>query len=89
MLIPQGLVQFFFPLGDGSGLKLSVLKWRSPDGSDTDAQRGLLPDVPCSDFPRGAVKGGGVDACILEAERRLAAATTTPAGSSSRAAVGL
>lgn len=81
----KGLVQFFFPLGDGSGLKLSVLKWVSPGGSDTDAQVGLAPDVACSDFPRGVVRGGPVDACIVEAERRLEAVATSAAAAAAAA----
>ena len=72
---PPGLVQFFFPLSDGSGLKLTIKKWLGPSGFDVSAQHGLPPDVRCGDHPRatGGSSGGEewVDECVLKAGRIL------------------
>jgi carboxyl-terminal processing protease len=64
-------VQFFFPLADGGGLRLTVLHWRTPRRGDDVARvpRGLAPDAPCADHPRAA--GDAPDACTREALKLL------------------
>lgn len=50
----KGLVQYFFPMGDGSGLKVTVAKYLTPVSSyDISREGGLTPDVPCRDYPHG------------------------------------
>jgi C-terminal peptidase prc len=64
-------VQFFFPLADGGGLRLTVLHWRTPRRGDDVARapRGLAPDAPCADHPRA--RGDAPDACTREALKLL------------------
>lgn len=50
----KGLVQYHFPLGDGSGLKLTVAKYLTPQHHDIATQGGLAPDIACNDYPHGA-----------------------------------
>jgi len=52
----KGVVQYYFPMGDGSGIKLTVAKYLTPSRFDISREGGLTPDVACSDHPRG---GGG------------------------------
>lgn len=47
----KGVIQYFFPLGDGSGLKLTVAKYVTPAGHDISLEGGLEPDFLCKDFP--------------------------------------
>lgn len=49
----KGVVQYFFPLGDGSGLKLTVAKYLTPNMYDISKHGGLTPDIYCKDYPRG------------------------------------
>ncbi|KAL2621450.1 hypothetical protein R1flu_001655 [Riccia fluitans] len=60
----KGVVQYFFPMDDGSGLKLTVEKYLTPARYDITKQGGLEPDRSCTDFPR---QSGESDACIEEA----------------------
>ena len=65
-------VQFFWKLGDGGGLRLTALHWRTPRRGDDVARapRGLAPDLMCSDHPRA--RGEPPDACIRMALNALA-----------------
>lgn len=49
----KGLVQYYFPLGDGSGLKLTVAKYLTPKSYDISRDGGLSPDILCRDYPHG------------------------------------
>eukprot|EP00884_Botryococcus_braunii_P009004 jgi/Botrbrau1/18104/Bobra.0813s0001.2 len=60
----KGIVQYFFPLGDGSGLKITVFKYLTPSGYDISLRGGLLPDVKCDDFPHAGQVTVESDACI-------------------------
>jgi C-terminal processing protease CtpA/Prc len=50
----QGLVQYYFPMGDGSGLKLTAAKYLTPKAYDITKFGGLTPDFACKDYPHGA-----------------------------------
>ncbi|KAL3680577.1 hypothetical protein R1sor_023533 [Riccia sorocarpa] len=65
----KGVVQYFFPMDDGSGLKLTVEKYLTPARYDISKQGGLEPDRSCTDFPR---QSGQSDVCIEEALEMLA-----------------
>ncbi|KAG6541803.1 hypothetical protein Mapa_016818 [Marchantia paleacea] len=64
----KGVVQYFFPMDDGSGLKLTVEKYLTPARYDISKQGGLQPDRSCTDFPR---QSGQSDVCIDEALEML------------------
>ena len=66
----KAAVQFFFPLADGGGLRLTVRKWLTPaKGADVSrAPRGLRPDAACADQPR-APGDAAADACVMQALR--------------------
>lgn len=49
----KGVVQYFFPMGDGSGLKLTVAKYLTPKMYDISKNGGLSPDFVCKDYPHG------------------------------------
>jgi hypothetical protein len=49
----KGVVQYFFPMGDGSGLKLTVAKYLTPKMYDISRNGGLSPDFACKDYPHG------------------------------------
>lgn len=49
----KGVVQYFFPMGDGSGLKLTVAKYLTPKLYDISKNGGLSPDIYCKDYPHG------------------------------------
>jgi hypothetical protein len=49
----KGVVQYFFPMGDGSGLKLTVAKYLTPKMYDISKNGGLTPDITCKDYPHG------------------------------------
>ena len=49
----KGVVQYFFPMGDGSGLKLTVAKYLTPKMYDISKSGGLAPDIYCKDYPHG------------------------------------
>lgn len=64
----KGVVQYYFPMDDGSGLKLTVAKYLTPKRYDISKQGGLLPDRFCGDYPHAE---GSSDKCINEAVRKL------------------
>lgn len=64
----KGVVQYYFPMDDGSGLKLTVAKYLTPKRYDISKQGGLFPDKFCSDYPHGK---GMSDQCINEAVTNL------------------
>jgi C-terminal processing protease CtpA/Prc len=50
----KGVVQYYFPMGDGSGLKLTVAKYLTPHKYDISTEGGIKPDILCKDYPHGA-----------------------------------
>ncbi|KAI5066867.1 hypothetical protein GOP47_0017395 [Adiantum capillus-veneris] len=60
----KGVVQYYFPMDDGSGLKLTVAKYLTPKRYDISKQGGLLPNKVCSDYPHAK---GMFDECISQA----------------------
>lgn len=65
----KGVVQYYFPMDDGSGLKLTVAKYLTPAHYDISRRGGLEPDKACHDYPHG---GSSSDKCIEEALETLA-----------------
>lgn len=63
----KGVVQFFFPMGDGSGLKLTVAKYLTPKMYDISKDGGLSPDFACKDYPHGVFTPGKADRCVTSA----------------------
>jgi hypothetical protein len=55
----KGVMQYYFPMADGSGVKLTVAKYLSPTGFDISRRGGLPPDISCHDFPRGSCMSYG------------------------------
>jgi hypothetical protein len=51
----KGVVQYYFPMGDGSGLRLTVFKYLTPDGVDISREGGLIPDIQCNSSPNGVL----------------------------------
>ncbi|CAM6106245.1 unnamed protein product [Calypogeia fissa] len=64
----KGVVQYFFPMDDGSGLKLTVAKYLTPSRYDITKKGGLMPDMACHDYPH---EKGQSDKCIEEAIKML------------------
>lgn len=73
----KGLVQYYFPMTDGSGVKLTIAKYITPGGHDLTREHGLHPDIACTDYPRASVSADSADSCLQAALRYLAA--TPPA----------
>ncbi|KAG0567495.1 hypothetical protein KC19_7G139300 [Ceratodon purpureus] len=69
----KGVVQYYFPMDDGSGLKLTVAKYLTPDHYDISRRGGLEPDKACHDYPHG---GATSDKCIEEALATLSGKET-------------
>ena len=70
----KGVVQYFFRMTDGSGLKLTVAKYLTPALHDISLEGGVQPDMVCHDHPRGIVPDAqNPDNCILQAMRFVAA----------------
>lgn len=65
----KGVVQYYFPMDDGSGLKLTVAKYLTPAHYDISRRGGLEPDRACHDYPHGQAES---DECIKEALQMLA-----------------
>eukprot|EP00882_Tetradesmus_deserticola_P003170 GHRQ01003361.1.p2 GENE.GHRQ01003361.1~~GHRQ01003361.1.p2 ORF type:complete len:167 (+),score=83.83 GHRQ01003361.1:3-503(+) len=63
----KGLVQYYFPMGDGSGLKLTAAKYLTPKAYDITKFGGLTPDVACKDYPHGVFTPGRADRCVTSA----------------------
>lgn len=64
----KGVVQYYFPMDDGSGLKLTVAKYLTPKRYDISKQGGLSPNMYCGDYPHAK---GMSDECINEAVMNL------------------
>lgn len=68
----QGVVQYYFPNKDGSGLKLTVAKYLSPAKYDITQQGGIRPDIACHDYPHGEGRVSAAnDSCILAALQEI------------------
>jgi hypothetical protein len=70
----QGLVQYYFPMGDGSGLKLTAAKYLTPKAYDITKFGGLTPDFACKDYPHGERVCCWGAAAGLSLTRRMCAA---------------
>lgn len=62
----KGVVQYYFPMTDGSGIKLTIAKYLTPGPYDITLSGGLQPDHFCSDFPHADRVTPDNDKCILE-----------------------
>lgn len=67
----KGVVQYYFPMTDGSGIKLTIAKYLTPGHFDITQSGGLMPDHACSDFPHGDRVTPENDTCIQEALRLI------------------
>ena len=63
----KGVVQYYFPMTDGSGIKLTIAKYLTPGHLDITQSGGLEPDHLCSDFPHGDRVTPENDSCVLSA----------------------
>ncbi len=63
----KGVVQYYFPMTDGSGIKLTIAKYLTPGPFDITQSGGLHPDHVCSDFPHGDRVTPENDTCIQDA----------------------
>mmetsp|Transcript_61613 Transcript_61613/g.194965 ORF Transcript_61613/g.194965 Transcript_61613/m.194965 type:complete len:598 (-) Transcript_61613:32-1825(-) len=61
----KGVVQYYFPTGDGSGIKLTVMKYVLPGGYDISQSGPILPDEVCRDPPQGLARYP--DRCVRRA----------------------
>ncbi|KAK9805537.1 hypothetical protein WJX72_003921 [[Myrmecia] bisecta] len=59
----KGVVQYYFPMADGSGLRLTVAKYLTPR-RDLSREGGIRPDVKCDDYPRATVTDRD-DRCLV------------------------
>ena len=67
----KGVVQYYFPMTDGSGIKLTIAKYLTPGSFDITQSGGLHPDHVCSDFPHGDRVTPENDTCIQDALRLI------------------
>lgn len=67
----KGVVQYYFPMTDGSGIKLTIAKYLTPGPFDITQSGGLHPDHVCSDFPHGDRVTPENDTCIQDALRLI------------------
>ena len=67
----KGVVQYYFPFDDGSGLKVTVAKYLTPKRHDITKQGGINPDVACRDFPHPGPVSPANDGCIRAALQAL------------------
>jgi hypothetical protein len=68
----KGVVQYFFRMEDGSGLKLTVAKYLTPNFHDVALQGGLHPDILCTDTPKALLPSEGLmDQCVKQGLRYL------------------
>lgn len=63
----KGVVQYYFPMGDGSGVKATVAKYLTPSGYDITRAGGLTPDSVCQDHPHAGNPSVQSDQCISAA----------------------
>eukprot|EP00208_Stichococcus_sp_RCC1054_P001119 CAMPEP_0206145654 /NCGR_PEP_ID=MMETSP1473-20131121/28105_1 /ASSEMBLY_ACC=CAM_ASM_001109 /TAXON_ID=1461547 /ORGANISM="Stichococcus sp, Strain RCC1054" /LENGTH=649 /DNA_ID=CAMNT_0053541937 /DNA_START=262 /DNA_END=2212 /DNA_ORIENTATION=+ len=68
----KGVVQYYFPVHGDGGLKLTVAKYLTPKHDISEAG-GLMPDIPCSDYPHPGVPSGENDRCMAIALQLLSA----------------
>ena len=73
----KGVVQYYFPMGDGSGVKATVAKYITPNGYDITRAGGLAPDLACSGYPHAGQPSAEADSCIEAAMRVLQPAPVT------------
>ena len=73
----KGLIQTLIPLGDGSGLAVTVARYLTPSGRDIQNQ-GIEPDLPLAE-PEPLNPGGPGDNWLEEAEAWLVNAIETAA----------
>lgn len=84
-------LQYYFPMADGSGIKVTVAKYLTPGPYDITKKGGLQPDIACADFPHApppppsatvATTTAGVDSTFppgSSSSRRAAQAATRAA----------
>lgn len=73
----KGVVQYFFPMSDSSGVKVTVAKYITPNGYDITRAGGLAPDVTCHDFRHAGEPSGASDTCLKAALQALQSASIT------------
>lgn len=71
----KGVVQYFFKMEDGSGIKLTVAKYLTPNYRDIALDGGIEPDLVCRDHPRGILPedGSQLDGCIQSSLQHMQA----------------
>lgn len=74
----KGLIQTLIPLGDGSGLAVTVARYLTPSGRDIQNQ-GIEPDLLLAE-PEPLNPGGSADNWLEEAEELLVSAIEAAAG---------
>lgn len=65
------VLQYYYPMSDGSGLRLTVQKYLTPNQYDISQAGGLPADRSCTDFPHLAMSGSAMDACISAALQHI------------------
>jgi carboxyl-terminal processing protease len=65
----KGVVQYFFRMDDGSGVKLTVAKYLTPNYHDVTLKGGIGPDLVCHDNPHGLLPNQIPDLCIKQGLR--------------------
>eukprot|EP00892_Ulva_mutabilis_P000051 jgi/Ulvmu1/10046/UM059_0096.1 len=77
----KGVVQYYFGMEDGSGIKLTVAKYLTPNYRDIALEGGIEPDLACRDHPRGILptSGGELDGCIQKSLKHLNSSEGVPA----------
>ena len=74
----KGLIQTLLPLGDGSGLAVTVARYLTPSGRDIQNQ-GIEPDLRLAS-PEPLNSGGKEDSWLQEAETLLLQRLRVPPG---------
>lgn len=65
-------------MSDGSGLRLTVQKYLTPNQYDISRAGGLPADRACTDFPHLAMSGRPMDACISAAMQQIGMQSDPP-----------